>query len=64
MTPTPVGMRCPECANQRTRVVRNPTGTATSVAFPATIALIAINVIVYMAEIIHGHGGTSIRRRL
>jgi membrane associated rhomboid family serine protease len=59
MTPTPVGMRCPECANQRTRVVRNPTGTATSVAFPATIALIAINVIVYLIEIAHGGGGTT-----
>lgn len=60
MTPTPVGMRCPECANQRTRVVRNPTGTATSVAFPVTIALIVINVVVYMIEVLHGGGGTSI----
>jgi membrane associated rhomboid family serine protease len=57
MTPTPVGMRCPECANQRTRVVRNPTGTATSVAFPATMVLIAINVIVYLIEIAGSHGG-------
>jgi len=24
MTPTPVGMRCPECARQRTRVARGP----------------------------------------
>jgi membrane associated rhomboid family serine protease len=60
MTPTPVGMRCPECASHRTRVVRNPTGTATSAAFPATIALIAINVIVYLIEIVHGGGGTTI----
>jgi membrane associated rhomboid family serine protease len=60
MTPTPVGMRCPECASQRTRVVRNPTGTATSVAFPVTIALIAINVVVYLIEVVHGGGGTSI----
>jgi membrane associated rhomboid family serine protease len=60
MTPTPVGMRCPECAGQRTRVVRNPTGTATSVAFPVTIALIVINVAVYMIEVFHGGGGTSI----
>src|ERR1700751_3676670 len=58
MTPTPVGMRCPEGANQRTRVVRNPTGTATSVAFPVTMALIAINVVVYMIEVFHGGGGT------
>jgi membrane associated rhomboid family serine protease len=60
MTPTPVGMRCPECASQRTRVVRSPVGTASGAAFPATIALIAINVIVYLIEIVHGGGGTSI----
>ncbi len=58
MTPTPVGMRCPECANQRTRVVRNPTGTPSGFgAFPATVVLIAINVIVYLIEIAKGGGG-------
>ncbi|HVW47756.1 MAG TPA: rhomboid family intramembrane serine protease [Solirubrobacterales bacterium] len=61
MTPTPVGMRCPECANQRTRVVRNPTGQRTGAAafqaFPATMVLIAINVIVYLVEIAKGGGG-------
>jgi membrane associated rhomboid family serine protease len=61
MTPTPVGMRCPECANQRTRVVRNPTGTPSAFgAFPATVVLIAINVIVYLVEVLHGGGGTNI----
>jgi len=63
MTPTPVGMRCPECANQRTRVVRNPTGTPSALSiggFPATVVLIAINVILYFVEIVHGSGGTSI----
>jgi len=60
MTPTPVGMRCPECASQRTRVVRNPTGTpGQASAFPATIALIAINVIVYLIEISAGGGGLN-----
>jgi membrane associated rhomboid family serine protease len=60
MTPTPVGMRCPECASQRTRVVRNPTGTpGQASAFPATIALIAINVIVYLIEIGGGGGGLA-----
>jgi membrane associated rhomboid family serine protease len=58
MTPTPVGMRCPECANQRTRVVRNPTGTPSGFeAFPATYVLIAINVIVFLVEVAQGAGG-------
>lgn len=58
MTPTPVGMRCPECMQQRTRVVRNPTGTPGQLgAFPATMALIAINVIVFLVEIASSHGG-------
>jgi membrane associated rhomboid family serine protease len=58
MTPTPVGMRCPECASQRTRVVRNPTGTPSGFgAFPATYLLIAINVIVFLVEIANGSGG-------
>lgn len=47
MTPTPVGMRCPECARQRTRVktVRTLTGRPT-----ATYALMAINVAVFLAQ--------------
>jgi membrane associated rhomboid family serine protease len=58
MTPTPVGMRCPECANQRTKVVRNPTGTPSGFgAFPATVVLIAINVIVFLVEVAKGSGG-------
>jgi membrane associated rhomboid family serine protease len=61
MTPTPVGMRCPECARQRTKVVRNPTGMPSGVlgAFPATAVLIAINVVVYLIEITTGHGGLN-----
>jgi membrane associated rhomboid family serine protease len=57
MTPTPVGMRCPECASQRTRVVRNPTGTPGFDAAPATYVLIAINVIVFLVEIASSGGG-------
>ena len=60
MTPTPVGMRCPECTRQRTKVIRNPTGTPGQFsAFPATAALIAINVIVYLVEIAGGSGGIN-----
>lgn len=61
MTPTPVGMRCPECARQRTRVVRNPTGDPSGRfgTFPATVVLIAINVVVYLIEIAAGPGGLS-----
>ena len=63
MTPTPVGMRCPECASQRTRVVRNPTGQASGFwAAPATYVLIAINVIVFLVEIASGGGGLGEQR--
>jgi membrane associated rhomboid family serine protease len=55
MTVTPVGMRCPECARQRTKVTRISAGLRTGPA-PATYALIAINVIAFVAEI--GTGGT------
>src|SRR3954453_10458597 len=57
MTPTPVGMRCPECASQRTKVVRNPTGTPGFDVAPATYGLIASNVIVYLVQIASGSGG-------
>jgi membrane associated rhomboid family serine protease len=48
MTPTPVGMRCPECARQRTRV---HTMRSVSVAgVDATRVLIAINVLAFLAS--------------
>jgi membrane associated rhomboid family serine protease len=47
MTPTPVGMRCPECARDRTRVKTMRTLPRTALA---TRALIALNVIVFLAE--------------
>jgi membrane associated rhomboid family serine protease len=50
MTVTPVGMRCPECARERTRVKRIRPGLQAGQA-PATYALIAINVIAFIAEI-------------
>jgi membrane associated rhomboid family serine protease len=58
MTSTPVGMRCPECARQTTKV-RVGAGAFSSTAgkMPATIALITINVIVFLIEL--AGGGTS-----
>jgi membrane associated rhomboid family serine protease len=55
MTSTPVGMRCPECARQRTQVKRvNFGGLSAGSAAPATYVLIAINVIAFLAEIVSG----------
>jgi membrane associated rhomboid family serine protease len=54
MTTTPVGMRCPECAKQRTKVVRM---RSIATVPRLTYALIAINVIVFLAE---GHGAWSL----
>jgi membrane associated rhomboid family serine protease len=61
MTPTPVGMRCPECMRQKTKVVQGVGGGGGRLgAFPATYALIAINVIAYLIEIAVGGGGLGI----
>jgi membrane associated rhomboid family serine protease len=58
MTPTPVGMRCPECARQKTRVTRGAAGPG-RYDTPATYVLIALNVLAYLAEIAGGSGGLS-----
>jgi membrane associated rhomboid family serine protease len=55
MTVTPVGMRCPECARDRTEVRRISPGLRAGVA-PATYALIAINVVAFIAQV--GGGGS------
>ncbi len=47
MTTTPVGMRCPECAKQSTRVVRMREMTKVP---RVTYALIAINVVAFLTE--------------
>lgn len=59
MTPTSVGMRCPECAGERTEVKRVDYGGTGSGATRATIVLIAINVAVYVFEILGGSGGVG-----
>jgi membrane associated rhomboid family serine protease len=55
MTVTPVGMRCPECARDRTQVRRISPGLRGGAA-PAAYALIAINVVAFIAEV--GAGGS------
>ncbi len=47
MTPTSVGMRCPECARERTKVRTVSSGPTVPVV---TRALIVINVLVFFAE--------------
>ncbi|MCB0856609.1 MAG: rhomboid family intramembrane serine protease [Solirubrobacterales bacterium] len=59
MTPTPVGMRCPECSREKTRVRTGPAATSQVGGYPATITLIAINVVVFLAEMGTGSGGFS-----
>jgi membrane associated rhomboid family serine protease len=59
MTPTSVGMRCPECARDRTKVrtIRSASGVPV-----VTRALIVLNVIVFLAETATGVrlGGCSV----
>jgi membrane associated rhomboid family serine protease len=53
MTPTPVGMRCPECARQRTPV-RTMQQVRSGTEPVVTYALIALNVIAFVAELASG----------
>jgi membrane associated rhomboid family serine protease len=58
----PVGIRCPDHAGagqakiSPTRSIRQTRGRLTSVAAPATLALIAINVVVYLITATQGGG--------
>jgi membrane associated rhomboid family serine protease len=60
MTPTPVGMRCPECASQRTRVVRGVGEAGLFASAPATFVLIALNAAAFLAEILGASGGLAV----
>src|SRR3954452_3706803 len=55
MTPTPVGMRCPECSKQRTQVRTMATARG---GVEATRILIGINVLAFIAELASGAGGS------
>jgi membrane associated rhomboid family serine protease len=60
MTPTPVGMRCPECMQQRTKVVRGVGGGAEGFwRAPVTFILIGLNVAAYLFEVAGGGGGLN-----
>jgi membrane associated rhomboid family serine protease len=59
MTTTPVGMRCPECAQQRTRVTTGTAAFGRAGGIPVTTFLIAVNVVVFLIEIGAGSGGFS-----
>ncbi len=62
MTPTPVGMRCPECASERTRVTHGVGEASLFSRAPATFILIALNAAAYLAEIASGGGGFEVGR--
>jgi membrane associated rhomboid family serine protease len=53
MTSTPVGMRCPECARQKTRV-RSSVGAPGRQDAPATYVLIGLCVVAFIAEMASG----------
>jgi membrane associated rhomboid family serine protease len=59
MTPTPVGMRCPECSKQRTRVTHGQAAFSPAGRAPATVVLIGINVVAFLVELGGGAGGLS-----
>lgn len=62
MITTPVGMRCPECARERTQVRRVSVGGFGQGAEPATYVLIGLNVVAFIAELVGGGSATSLSR--
>ncbi len=58
MTPTPVGMRCPECSAEKTRVVVGA-GTGSGEVPIATYVLMGISILGYLFQIVTGGGGLS-----
>ena len=53
MTTTSVGMRCPECARKKTRVVRRAYAGSDPIV---TYTLIGVNVLAYLATVLSGSG--------
>jgi membrane associated rhomboid family serine protease len=60
MVSTQVGMRCPECARERTPVRRVTATGFGSGAEPATYALIGLNVLAFLAEMLGGGGASAL----
>jgi len=60
MTSTPVGMRCPECAAEKTRVRVGVSGALAGSTPWATYVLIAINLAAFLAELASGASATTI----
>jgi membrane associated rhomboid family serine protease len=61
MTPTSVGMRCPECSGDR-QDVRRPAfsrGSSRAQQAPATMVLIGLNAVVFLAQMATGGGAAS-----
>ena len=54
MTPTSVGMRCPECARDKTQIRRPAFAGGATTQWTATNVLIAINVAAFIAEVATG----------
>src|SRR5919109_4133982 len=59
MTPTPVGMRCPECAGERTRITTGTRSFGRSTSAPATYVLLGASIVGFLIEIAAGTGGVS-----
>jgi membrane associated rhomboid family serine protease len=60
MTPSPVGMRCPECARQRTKVTRGAGEAGLFASAPATVILIGLNAVAFLVEIASASGGLGV----
>lgn len=63
MTVAPVGMRCPECGGQRRnqpQAVRRVRAASASGAAVATTVIVAVNVLIYLVEMIQGVGVSGV----
>lgn len=59
MTSSPVGVRCPECAGVRTGIKRVAPRRVQRGAVPATITLVALNVIAFVVQVSQGAGSVG-----